>query len=350
MDETIRMKKKTDSNLISKYVRGKYSWSELKQLIRWFEDDQYEQDLRSDLSLHWEELPLKVREEKDLSKVFSTLKAEILSDRTRATAVEKLRRLYIRVAAVLLLPLLIYTVFSLTRSFPASSVATANWIEITSPGGARTHFSLPDGTKVSLNSASRLRYPADFDRHRLVAIEGEGYFDVIHDPRRPFIVRTPEMDVKVLGTKFSVISVNRDSTTEVILKEGKVMITGKENQFAGELLANESFYYDRRMGKGEVRKVDAGSLTAWKDGLLVFRSEPLGSVLKRLGRWYNVRFEVLDKKLEEFSYRATFQDEPLEEVLRLISMTAPVSYQIKERTKDKNDIYEEKVITIGLKK
>lgn len=344
------MKKKTDSRLIRKYVRGKYSWNELKQLIRWFEDDQYEQELRSALSLHWEELPLNIQEEKDLSTVFSTLKTKILSERTRMTAVDKFRRLYIRAAAVLLLPLLIYTAYSLARAFQASHTAAASWIEISSPGGARTHFSLPDGTNVSLNSASRLKYPADFMRNRLVAIEGEGYFDVVHDPDRPFVVQTPEMDVKVLGTKFSVISVNQDSTTEVILEEGKVKIIGKRNRFAGELSPDQSFYYDRRTGKGEVRKVDAGSMTAWKDGLLVFRSEPLGNVLKRVGRWYNVRFEVIDKKLEEFSYRATFQDEPLEEVLRLISLTAPVSYQIKERKKDKNDIYEEKVITIGLKK
>ena len=97
-------------------------------------------------------------------------------------------------------------------------------------------------------------------------------------------------------------------------------------------------------------KVDAGTLTAWKEGKLIFRSEPLGNVLKRIGRWYNVRFEIKDKEVEEFSYRATFQDEPLAEVLRLISLTAPVEYRINDRNMNENGLYEDQVITIGLKR
>lgn len=346
------MKEKVDISLIQKYTRGKYSWHELKQLAEWFEDEHYERDLQSALEFHWKELLAEneISEEKDLSKVFAGLKAKILTERTRLTAVEKFRRIYFRVAAVLLLPLLIYTAFSLFDSIPSRLPGATSWIEIASPSGTRTHFSLPDGTRISLNSATRLKYNADFTHNRQVEIEGEAYFDVVHDLRRPFVVQTPEMAVEVVGTKFCVTSLKDDHTAEVILEEGKVLITGKDNRFRGELNPDEGFYYDRKTGKGEIRKVDAGSLTAWKDGLLVFRSEPLGNVLKRLGRWYNVRFEVLDKKLEDFSYRATFRDEPLEEVLRLISLTAPVSYQIQERTKNKNDIYEEKVITIGLKK
>jgi ferric-dicitrate binding protein FerR (iron transport regulator) len=258
--------------------------------------------------------------------------------------------IYTRAAAILLLPLLIYSAFSLVRPGTHRLFPEDRWVEVVSPKGTRTHFDLPDGTKVSLNSSAKLMYHADFCRNRLVKIAGEAWFDVVHDAGSPFVVQTDDMDIRVLGTKFSVVSLKEEKIAEVILEEGKVQLTGKGNTFSAELNPNEGFFYNKETRRGEIRGVDAGTLTAWKDGKLIFRSEPLESVLKRIGRWYNVRFEIRDKEVEAFRYRATFQDEPLEEVLRLISLTAPVEYRINERNMDENGLYEDKVITIGLKR
>ncbi|MEL7588090.1 MAG: FecR domain-containing protein [Prolixibacteraceae bacterium] len=343
------MREKVDSKLIKRYANGRYSFQDLKRVARWFENPPYHDDLKSALDRHWSEFQFGKEEQKDLSGVFERLKTKIIAERNQRTLTEKVGRIYSRAAAILLLPLLIYSAFSLIRPATHRLFSDDRWVEVVSLKGTRTHFELPDGTKVSLNSSASLMYHADFCSNRLVRIEGEAWFDVFHDAGSPFVVQTDEMDIRVLGTKFSVVSLKQEKITEVILEEGKVRLTGRDGGFSADLNPNEAFFYNKETRHGKVIGVDAGTLTAWKDGKLIFRSEPLGSVLKRIGRWYNVRFEISDKEVEAFRYRATFQDEPLEEVLRLISLTAPVEYKINERNMDKNGLYEDKVITIGLK-
>jgi ferric-dicitrate binding protein FerR (iron transport regulator) len=345
------MKEKVDSRLIKRYANGHYSFHDLKRMALWFENLRYHDDLKSALDQHWCEFQYgKDDEEKDLSLVFDRLRMKILAERNQRKVTEKIRKIYMQAAAILLVPLLIYSAFSLINRIPDRLLSGDRWIEVVSPKGTRTHFDLPDGTKVSLNSSANLMYHADFSRNRLVRIKGEAWFDVFHDAGSPFVVQTDELDIRVLGTKFSVASLEEEKITEVILEEGKVQLTGKGDSFLEELNPNEGFFYNKETHTGRIMKVDAGTLTAWKEGKLIFRSEPLGNVLKRIGRWYNVRFEIKDKEVEEFSYRATFQDEPLEEVLRLISLTAPVEYRINDRNMNENGLYEDQVITIGLKR
>ena len=344
------MKEKVDSRLIRKYANGHYSFRDLKRIAFWFDHLQYHDDLRSVLDQHWSEfLQGEVAEKKDLSSVFETLRAKIMAERNQRNVLEKFRKVYLRAAAILLVPLLIYSAFSIIDRFSSQPLPDNNWVEIVSPKGTRTHFDLPDGTKVSLNSSAQFKYQTDFRRNRLVQLKGEAYFDVVHDAGFPFIVQTDEMDVRVLGTKFSMVSLDDENIAEVILEEGKVQLTGKGNSFSEELSPNEGFFYNKETRSGKISTVDAKTLTAWTEGMLIFRSEPLGNVLKRIGRWYNVRFEILDKEVEAFRYRATFHNEPLEEVLRLISLTAPVEYEIKDRDMNEDGLYGEKVITIGLK-
>lgn len=344
------MKEEVNSKLIKRYTDGHYSFHDLKQIARWFEEVPYHNNLKSVLDQHWKEFRQgKTDDEKDLSLVFDRLKIRILSERSQRNTVEKFRRIYMRVAAILLVPLCVYAAFSFfDRTF--QSFLNDQWIEVVAPKGTRTHFGLPDGTRVSLNSATHFMYRADFLKDRRVRMNGEAYFDVVHNDKSPFIVQTDDMGVKVLGTKFSVTSIKEEDLTEVILEEGKVQLTGKNNSFLIQLHPNEGFFYNKKAHSGEIKAVDAGTLTAWREGMLIFRSEPLGNVLKRIGRWYGVRFEVLDKEVEQFKYRATFHDEPLEEVLRLISLTAPIAYKINNRDVNKDGLYGEKVITIGLKK
>ena len=345
------MAEKVDSKLIRRYANGRYSFNDLKRMARWFENRSCHDDLKSALDQHWREFQYgKDEREKDLSQVFDRLRTKILAERNQRKSTEKLWTIYTRIAAILVLPLLIYSAFSLIRPGTHRFFLEDQWIEVVSPKGTRTHFDLPDGTRVSLNSSANLMYHADFCSNRLVRIEGEAWFDVFHDAGSPFVVQTDEIDIRARGTKFSVVSLKQEKITEVILEEGKVRLTGKDGGFSADLNPNEAFSYNKETRHGEIVGVDAGTLTAWKDGKLIFRSEPLGSVLKRIGRWYSVRFEISDKEVEEFRYRATFQDEPLDEVLRLISLTAPVEYRINERNMDKNGLYEDKVITIGLKR
>jgi len=345
------MKEKVDLQLIKKYTQGKYSFRDLKRIAQWFGDRRFLGAMKGAVEAHWTGFGNdEEAETEDLNGVFEKLWNKILTEKKKVRLIERASKVYMKIAAVLLLPLLIYSAYSLAEYFSARPVTSSQWVEVVSPMGARTHFNLPDGTKVSLNSGTHLKYASDFTGNRQVELNGEAYFDVFHDAGSPFVVHTDVLDVRVLGTKFSVAALEDEKITEVILEQGKVHVTGNKESFSGDLKANEGFYYNKKSHTGQIRPVDASYLTAWKDGLLVFRSEPLGEVLKRIGRWYHVRFDIADKEIEQFYYRATFHEEPLEEVLRLIALTAPVEYEIKERSMDQNGLYAEKRITVKLKR
>ncbi|MDX9881593.1 MAG: DUF4974 domain-containing protein [Prolixibacteraceae bacterium] len=343
------MKEKIDPALIRNYTKGRYSFRDLKQIARWFQDVRYYHDIRSVIDSHWEEFELDgIQVEKDLSAVFNRLKEKILAEKNAIGFRQRFIRVYVRVAAVLLIPLLIYSAYSMVdRVF--NSPDDFPWVEIVSPAGTRTHFDLPDGTKVSLNSNTRLKYKANFKKNRQIALEGEAWFNVYHDVSSPFTVQTDVLDVKVLGTKFSVVSIEEENSVEVILEEGKVQLTGKGDSFSEILHPDQGFFYNKETRCGRIAGVDARYLTSWKDGVLVFRNEPLGEVTKKLGRWYNVKFNIVNPELEGFRYRATFGDEPLEEVLRLISLTVPVKYEIKERKQNEDGQLGDKIVEIHLK-
>ncbi len=343
------MKEKVDPKLIENYTKGQYSFRDLMKIAYWFEHLKYHAEIKSAIESHWSEFEVGHTESpKDLSTVFNVLKEKILAEKNQLSTTEKIYKLYARVAAILLLPLLVYSAYSIADRFFIHS--ELSWIEVVSPEGTRTHFELPDGSKVSLNGGSSLQYGVVFNKNRKVKLDGEAYFDIIHQASSPFVVQTDVLDVKVLGTKFSVASLRNENSVEVVLEEGKVRLEGKERSFSEVLKPNEGFFYEKEARSGKIVPVDAPSLTAWKDGFLIFRSEPLGEVLKRIGRWYNVQFDIQDKRIEEFSYRATFHNEPLEEVLRLIALTAPVEYEIKDRNMNTDGIYKKKVIVISLKK
>ena len=342
-------KEKVDGRLIRNYTKGQYSFQDLKRLAHWFGDLSYHNEIKAVIDEHWAEFELDDgMGEKDLSAVYNRLRLKIIAEKKEISLTQKVYKIYIRVAAILIMPLIIYSAFSLSNhffDFPKSNP----WVEIVSPKGARTHFELPDGTKVSLNSGTHLFYHVNFKNDREVKLEGEAYFDVVHNQVVPFEVQTDFITVRDIGTKFSVSSFAQEKTIEVILQEGEVELMGEKGSFRQELKPNEGFYYDKETHSGKIATVDAVNLTAWKDGLLVFRSEPLGEVLKRLGRWYNVRFDIQDKEIEDLHYRATFREEPLEEVMRLISLTASIKYEIRERKVDENGEYQERVVVVRKK-
>ncbi|GAP68236.1 FecR family protein [Bacteroidales bacterium 6E] len=345
----LEMKEKVDKTLLRDYTRGKYSLREFKRIVSWFTDSRNHQALRNSLEEHWKDnLKSDAAPEKDLTHIYELLKREMAeSDKKRITR-ERWLWWYSRAAAVLLIPLLVYAAYSIFRN-PAYNDTTGTPIEVLSPLGGRTHFQLPDGTKVSLNSGTRLTYNSMFAKNRKVSLTGEAFFDVTHDPDHPFMVESMGIGVRVLGTRFNIVAFDNETTTEVVLEQGKVEVTGTNGSLLTTLSPDEKLTLDRTRNTWETSNVDASNLTAWKDGVLIFRSTPLSEVLTRLGRWYNVRFVVHDKEIETFRYRATFREEPLEEVLRLISLTAPIEYEISNRQMGTDGLYNEKVIHIRKK-
>jgi len=202
---------------------------------------------------------------------------------------------------------------------------------VQAPQGTNSRISLPDGSQVWLNAGSTLNYRSDFNRSsRDIGLSGEAYFEVTHNPRRPFVVEFEGGEIQVLGTSFNVKAYRDDDIVAVTLDEGRVVLDDRRGgRF--ELSPSEQLLYDRRSGEGRiVRGADAMRYSIWKDDVISFRDTPLAEVLETLSRWYDVRFETDGQPDRPISYTFATDNTLLDNVLREMELISPVRF---ERTK-----------------
>jgi ferric-dicitrate binding protein FerR (iron transport regulator) len=175
---------------------------------------------------------------------------------------------------------------------------------------------------VILGVASTLRHPPTFDaRVREIELEGEAYFEVAHDARRPFVVRARGLVAEDLGTEFLVRAYPEDPTPSVVVRDGRVALrlaaapSGAPRQvlLAGQLgrLAAD--------GQPTVEQVDTSAYFAWTQGWLVFDAVPLRNAIPQLSRWYDLDFRLADSLLGAVPLTATFRNQPTEDVLDLLA-------------------------------
>lgn len=165
---------------------------------------------------------------------------------------------------------------------------------LVTPRGSEYSLTLADGTRVWLNAASRLRFfTSDRGRERRVWLEGEAYFEVAHDARRPFIVESGGQCIRVLGTRFNINSYEGDRAVYTTLVEGSVAIAPLSGGGAVTLEPGQQAEYSRRNGGAiAVRAVDASLATAWMNGTFLFEHASVTEIMESLSRWYDFEFEV----------------------------------------------------------
>ncbi|MDR1381579.1 MAG: FecR domain-containing protein [Tannerella sp.] len=202
------------------------------------------------------------------------------------------------------------------------------------PPGKRSTITFNDGTRVWINSGSRVVYPVAFDKKRReLFVEGEIYLDVAKDEKRPFIVKTGNMDVKVLGTTFNVKAYGNESGAEVVLVSGKVEVELNGNR--NVLAPNQMFSYNSLTSKSAIIPVDAADYIAWKDGYYPFRQQQLSEVLRKLSGYYGVTFQW-NEKVGSLTCSGKFDlKEDMDEVLCTLEKTAPIII-----TKTGENVYE----------
>ena len=227
-----------------------------------------------------------------------------------------------RIAAVLVIGGGIALAWRELRPAPGA-VAPGAMREVVTGRGQRATVWLGDGTRVELGIDSRLRYAPEFGAgSRDVELEGEAYFDVVHDDRRPFAVHTARAEVRDLGTKFNVRSYADAPEVEVVVAEGAVALAPSKGGASHEPV----LLYPGDLGRVEAdgrltarRGVDVGAHLAWIDGRLVFIDAPLREVLPRLARWYDVNIRLGDSTITERRYTASLKNETLPQLLDLMS-------------------------------
>ncbi|HOF19680.1 MAG TPA: DUF4974 domain-containing protein, partial [Bacteroidales bacterium] len=175
---------------------------------------------------------------------------------------------------------------------------------------------------------SGVKYHSDFISNRKIILEGEANFNVKSDLRKPFEVRTDEIVVIATGTKFNISSYQNEKDIEVVLEEGSVEVKNLGMTKSRIMNPDELVVYDRANGELRSEKVQSEKYSAWTEGKLIFRNDPIDVIAHRLGRWYNVDVEIEGNNFSDARLRGTFVDENLEEVLYFMKKALPIDYKI----------------------
>jgi len=344
------MIQQSDIEKLVRFSKGQSDAEEIRYVYSLFAEKEDNDELKYYLKSEWKKY-LENNEGVDynLSNLLDSIhhRIHVVENRKKQTITRKIFRWYSAAAAILLIPLLIAGgIWFAKKPTVETLYVTENPITSTihTPLGSRISFDLPDGTRGWLNSGSLLEYQLPFNYNRQVTIRGEAWFDVKKDVSNPFIIYAGRSKVTVLGTKFNLNAYPEENYVEVVLEEGKVEFTAPGLNSEVEMKSNDRLVYSKN--SVHVTTTDPKKYAAWVEGKLMFRSDPLPEVARRIARWYNVEVELMEKDLEKDVIRGTFQDDSLEEVLHYVSMISPIRYRIIERKVLDDGTYQKKKVLI----
>lgn len=207
--------------------------------------------------------------------------------------------------------------------------AAISYTTISTTVGQRKIVTLPDGSTVWLNNQSELHFPTQFNlKNRQVKLIGEAFFEVIHDPKRPFTVKTGALSTRVLGTSFNIRNYIDDQTTDVVVVTGMVGVKPATGQ-SRILKPGNQLSYERATGQMLQNSVDPKDHISWQQGALVFKNEKLEVICKRLERWFGVKIEIQTPALKNRKLSIRHGNESLAVVLKTLSLVGDFKYELK---------------------
>jgi ferric-dicitrate binding protein FerR (iron transport regulator) len=348
--------------LITRVLTGEASVEEKECLIAWVEESKSNKKLFFEIKDIWEVSHASTDSRFDSNESWERFRNQIeLNEEEEEENRDQRLYTFLKIASIIIVSVgLSWLTFSLT--VVNKPLYARN--EIVTPKGSKTQIVLPDGTKVWLNSESKLIYYSDYNgEKRDVLLSGEGFFEVVKNPNKPFIVKTGKINVKAYGTAFNVKSYPSDRFVETTLINGIVTIEQVSDKKTLAILKpnQKSIFYkdDIRPSLTKILKLDKQKIskdsiievhadenmllaqtntepqTAWKEQKLYFTSETFDEIATKLERWYGVTIHLQSDDLmnERFTGKFT-HNEPLVQVLEAIKITTPIKYTIKL-----NDVY-----------
>lgn len=317
--------------LFSKYLNAVCSPIEFQEIIAWLVDNVNNEAITEAMKEEWEEF---MHMEPDPIINRSELWAKIrLAISRKENALIKRQLGFFRwgfaAAAVMAVILFAANLFFTEKLMLPDKITHQQTVTV--PNGARTSFTLPDGSQVWLNSGSTLNFASDFSTKRVLSMEGEAYFEVVKG-NIPFIIKTALGQVEVTGTCLNVRNCTSEKQFETTVEQGSVNVYCPQIQDIYRLEPGQQVRYND--GKWEMLKVKTDIYTSWKDGKIIFRKEYLPTVVQRLERWYNVKIELDDDlRLKTIHYTGTLKMESFSEVMELLKITAPIKYTYNDKTR-----------------
>jgi transmembrane sensor len=311
--------------LFEKYIDGKCSLEEYEKMVAFICDPEKDIYLTGLLRSLWKKNPKSEPSIQPDTNLLHFIHHQISLQESQQFRKIRIYQWISAIAAVLIIGLI-----SSVLLFMQPRKTEFTMQHVTVPFGGKTHFTLPDGSKVWVNSGSTFSYPDRFSKERIVELQGEAYFEVAQQTN-PFFVRSRYGEVKVLGTEFNVKAYD-DELFETTLVNGSVVVDGK-NGHQVNLTPGTQVIFDAE--KYIKRPVETELFTSWKDGQLIFRDTPLRVMIPRLERWYNVDIETQfrDESIKDLKFTATIEFESFSEVLELIHVTTPIEYLYDKDTR-----------------
>jgi ferric-dicitrate binding protein FerR (iron transport regulator) len=244
------------------------------------------------------------------------------------TKVLPLIKLITRIAAAIILPLLLFSQIYLYTDNKKTHAFLDQAITVNVKSGDVADITLPDGTQVFLNSATTLSYPSNFGfEKRNVQLTGEAYLKVAKKPESPFIVHTDFLDIEVLGTEFNVTSYDYLDVVETTLITGSVQLTTNGNDPQTAVLSPcEKAIYDKKSGQLTVNPTTTHFETAWLQGDLVFRSANFAQIINKLKLRYGVDIEIKGGKYDADLFTGNFKENSVYNVLKNLQIHYDFTY------------------------
>ncbi len=349
--------------LFNKFINNKCSAAELQTVVLWIQTEAPNVKGKEWGIKEWKNYVAEEHNANDdrlsamLDKIHHRINTNNAEKASRRTGVKLWATWLTRAAAILLLPVTVFLFYIMSQPFQFSNTFTQahiDTIEVIAPIGSKTVVHLEDGTVAYLNHGSKIKYPQKFiGKTREVQLTGEGYFEVAHNPKKPFIVSANNLRAKAIGTSFNVMAYPDENLFEATLVEGKVILeqackNGTIKQFA-EMKPGQNISVDLKTNKLTSNFGDVEKYTSWKDGKLIFKNESISQIARRLSRWYNVEIEFSDDTVKDYTYTVTFVDETIYQILDLMVLATPIRYSLHPREKMPDGTFSKQKITIGLK-
>ncbi len=324
-EERENMNESRMEGLLVRYYNGELTAAETAEVERWLRASAENRKIAEQVYyLCFASDALETKSRVDTAAAFARV-----CSRIRAARRKRLLQRLERVAVILLLPLI---------GFAAARLASAggedSMIELHSTTGLVSCVTLPDNTRVWLNSDSYLRYPARFGKERRVTLYGEGYFNVAKDARHKFVVEAHSTEIEVYGTEFNVEAYDGDCirTTLVSGRVGVKYDDRNHHRQTVKLLPDQQAVYNANTGLMYLNEADVTCSTSWKEGRIVLNNTLLEDALRMIGNKYNVQFLITGDQLRGNKFTGTFSNQSLDVILRYFNISSNIRFkQLDER-------------------
>jgi len=355
--------------LLTKELCEQLTDTEREELFSLLKDNPHYRDQRELFKAYWE----KDRNEYQASSaLFKKVQEKIRAEEAAIPSPDPLlpapdplprrnniRRIWYSAAAALILTIGGLTYYNSSPK-PTGTETAARWLQTATRPTKKDVLTLPDGTLVTLNSATTIKYPDHFgDSTREVYLDGEAYFDVSKNPGHPFIIHADKMNIRVLGTSFNVKSYKNEASGEATLITGSIEVTLNDRPSdriilkpKEKLVVQNNRITKKQLGPAPTTPDSAGKSTryaltnltyfnnnvhtvvetSWVENKLVFSNRDFVDISGDLERWYGVHIEFMTERAKHYNFSGYFEKETLPEALEVLKMIDHFNYKIEDST------------------